>query len=96
MRSCCDSIVETFCHDANAFLDYYVDWTSLVTADDVLMSVEIVDVTPGLTVENSAIVGKMHQFWVSGGAVGQQYIVTSRVETAAGRRADGLVVFNIV
>ncbi len=77
----------TFIKDPDATLDYTVDWTDWLMADDEIQSASWV--TPaGLTVESESHTTTAATVWLSGGQAGSEYAVVSRIVTADGREDD--------
>ena len=76
----------TYTKDPNAVLDYTVDWTRWLAADQVATSEWIIP--SGLTRMADSKTSTSATVWLSGGNVGQSYTVTNRITTAAGRTED--------
>lgn len=73
--------------DPDARLDYTVDWSSWLGASETI-SVATFIVPSGLTLESESSDTTSATVWLSGGTVGQLYVVTSRITTNEGRIDD--------
>ena len=74
--------------DANAVLDYTLDWSQWLTQEDDLTTSAWVTTT-GLTVESDALdADNTTTVWLSGGTPGQTYVATNRITTTGGRTDD--------
>ncbi|GAB4577224.1 MAG: hypothetical protein Tsb008_22910 [Rhodothalassiaceae bacterium] len=84
--------------DPDARLDYSVDWTAQLEADDRIAS-DLWDILPtepgGLVIESSAESGAIRTVFVSGGLRGRVYRLRNRIETVAGRRDDRSILIRI-
>lgn len=76
----------SFRKDPDARLDYTVDWSDWLVADFIVSAAT--SVQAGLTLYTEAFTSTVHTIWLTGGAVGQEYSVTSRIITNAGRIDD--------
>lgn len=79
-----------YIHDPQAILDYSVDWSAWLSGDDAIVSVAWT-ATAGVTVLDDpapTVVGKVATVWLSGGTLGQRYVVTCHVVSASGREDD--------
>ena len=76
----------TFRKDPDAELDYTIDWSVWLDGDQIISSEWIVPA--GLIRGSSSHTTTSCTVWLSGGSVGQSYIVTDRITTAAGRIED--------
>lgn len=79
-------VLATFTKDPDAETDYTVDWTAWLAGDTIVGASWLVPA--GLVVEQQSHTAAAATVWLSGGADGGDYRVTSRVVTAAGRRDD--------
>ena len=70
--------------DPDSLLDFVVDWESWLPSDDYIVSAAA-SVQSGLTLHTQTYTSSQHAIWVLGGTVGQEYTVTSRIETNGGR-----------
>lgn len=73
--------------DPDSTVDFKFDWSEHFADGDTIQSAEILPIE-GLAFENVTISNNMVTFWCSGGVVGQRYLITCRVTTAAGRIED--------
>ena len=77
--------------DPDARLDYSVDWGPFLASvpGDSIFSAEWVDAGDSLlTIEDEGVVGNYHACFISGGALGTTYRITSRITTTEGRVQD--------
>lgn len=65
--------------DPAAVKDYSLDWTAWLAGDSVATSQWAAQ--NGITVNTSAQVGAVMTVWLSGGTLGQSYLVTNRITT---------------
>ena len=101
--SSCDSNGPTsrptwYTKDPDAVLDYQTDWSDWLTADETITtSVWLIALLDGytepdgsttLTEDSTTSTGTTATIWLSAGAVGASYAVTSRVTTSQGRTDD--------
>lgn len=70
--------------DPDSRLDFVVDWEQWLPSDDFIASAAA-SVQSGLVLHLQTWTSTQHAIWVSGGTVGNQYTVTSRIETNGGR-----------
>ena len=82
--------------DPDALLDYKIDWSVWLTASggDFITSANASAET-GIIIKTSAATSTIHTFFVSGGTVGVEYTITSRIHTNGGRRNDQSIVIAI-
>jgi len=76
-----------FRKDPDARLDYTVDWEDWLGSSDFIVSAAT-SVQSGLTLYTEAFTSTVHTIWLTGGTPGQEYNVTSRIITNAGRIDD--------
>ena len=72
--------------DPDSILDYSIDWTLWLGADNV--SSITWTVATGLTQTATSNTTKTGTIWLSGGTAGTDYLVTARLNTTANRRLD--------
>lgn len=72
--------------DPDARLDYTVNWTDWLGTDYIVSAAT--SVQTGLTLYTQAFTSTVHTIWLTGGSAGQEYNVTSRIYTNAGRIDD--------
>jgi len=84
-----------FTKDPQAVLDYAIDWTKWL--DEVGDSIETSTwiVPTGLTKVTETNTSKLATVWLSGGTVGENYTVTNRITTAAGRTDDRSITIRV-
>ena len=70
--------------DPDARLDFVVDWEQWLASDDWIASAAA-SVQSGIALHLQTWTSTQHAIWVSGGTVGTEYNVTSRIETNGGR-----------
>lgn len=73
--------------DPDEVLDYGFIWTDLMVEGDVITTSEWLPAS-GINIDSDTHTGDITVVWLSGGAVGDQYDLTNRVTTAAGRVFD--------
>jgi hypothetical protein len=74
--------------DPDAVVDYEATWTPWLAEDSDTIVTATWIVPTGLTVTDESHTDTTATVWLSGGTVGQSYVVTSRVTTAQGRTDD--------
>ena len=84
-----------FIKDPDAVLDYTLDWTKWLdeVGDTIETSTWIVPA--GLTKVTETNTAKLATVWLSGGTVGENYTVTNRITTAAGRADDRSITIRV-
>jgi len=73
--------------DPDAVLDYGFNWEDWL-ADGETISASSWDVESGLTVDSSSFDDTQTVVWLSGGTVGEEYVITNHIVTSAGREDD--------
>lgn len=79
----------TIAHDPNAKLDYAVDWAAwlqsgeTITASTWTVPTGITQTTPAPSFSGTAAT-----VWLTGGTVGEHYMVTNHITTSMGREDD--------
>lgn len=73
--------------DADATLDFSVDWNTNWLGDDTISSSSWI-VPNALTTSSDSISSGVTQVFIAGGVPGMRYTVTNRIVTAGGRTAD--------
>ena len=76
----------SFTKDPDALLDYVVDWASWLGTDYITSAAT--SVQSGLTLSTQSNTSTQHTIWLSGGSNGQEYNVTSHIQTNAGRQDE--------
>lgn len=85
-----------FKKDPNAVLDYKFDWTDYLTpVSDVIANVTWV-LDTGLTLVSSTNTAMTATIFVSGGAIGDELLLTCRIVTTGGRTDDRSITLLIV
>lgn len=82
-----------FRKDPDARLDYTVDWADWLDTDYIVSAATSVE--SGLTLYTQAFTSTVHTIWLTGGTVGEEYNVTSRIITNAGRIDDRTFVIKV-
>jgi hypothetical protein len=72
--------------DPQAVLDYEVKWTEWLDGDTIQTST--FTVAAGLTKDSQTAGTDTATVWLSGGTLGETYLVVNRVVTAGGRQDD--------
>lgn len=75
--------------DPDERLDYTIDWTARLDGDTIQSSVWVIP--SGLSNYDDSFTNISATVWLTGGIAGQEYEVTNRVTTAAGRIMDQTV-----
>ncbi len=83
-----------FVKDPDAVLDYTFDWTRWLASDETI-STSTVTVSAGLTKNSDSKTTKMVTAWVSGGASGQPYTITSHIVTNQGRTDERTITIRV-
>ena len=76
----------TFIKDPDSLLDYVVDWETWLNGDYIVSA--DTSAQTGVSVASETNTSVKHTIWVSGGTVGNEYQVTSRIWTNVGRKDD--------
>lgn len=85
----------TYVKDPDALLDYKIDWSDyLAEVSDYIVSANA-SATAGIEIASSSKTSTAHIFYVSGGTVGLEYMITSRIWTNGGRRDDRSIIIAI-
>jgi hypothetical protein len=80
--------MEVYTKDPEAVLDYGFDWgTSWLASGETLIA-SAWTVPAGLTKDSSAFTTAIALVWLSGGTLGEVYIVTNHITTSDGREED--------
>lgn len=84
----------TFRKDPDALLDYKIDWQTWLGTDTIVSAA--VSAQSGIIVASHSVSGNVsHVIWVSAGTVSEEYTITSRIWTSAGRRNDQSFIIQI-
>ena len=83
-----------FIKDPSAILDYEFDWSEWLGSDTITTST--VTAASGMTVASSAATSTVVTAWLSGGTAGQEYAVTNRIVTAAGRTDERMITIRVM
>jgi hypothetical protein len=80
-------------HDPDSNVDYSVDWTDWLadTGGDTIASAQWI-VPTDLTASNESHTTTAATVWLSGGTVGTDYTVVSRITTVDGRIEDQSII----
>jgi hypothetical protein len=73
--------------DPDEVLDYEIDWTAKLTGGDTITSSSWT-VPAGITKDSSTFTTSTATIWLSDGTIGETYLLTNEVTTAAGRTMD--------
>jgi hypothetical protein len=76
--------MKTFTKDANALLDYCVDWSDWLDDSESITAVTVT-VQSGITKTAHSETDGVVKVWLSGGTVGDTYTVAVKIQTDAGR-----------
>jgi hypothetical protein len=86
--------VSVWIKDPDAVLDYAVDWSAWLTSAETIVSA-LVLADDGITVDSDSYDGGIHTIWLSGGEVGRNYRITSRITTSQGRVDDRTMLIRV-
>ncbi|MDR5784045.1 hypothetical protein QCE63_32005 [Caballeronia sp. LZ065] len=78
------SYIPGFSKDPAAVLDFSWDWTAWLGTDESIVEQEVAPAA-GMNVDSSSIGNGIVVAWLSGGTVGNSYIVACAIKTSAGR-----------
>jgi hypothetical protein len=71
--------------DPEGVLDYEIDWSDRLDGDTISSSDW--EIEAGIT-EGSSNTTTVTKIWLSGGTIGEKYVLTNRIVTAGGRTMD--------
>jgi hypothetical protein len=74
--------------DPQAVLDYKIDWTEWMPANDKIVASTFTSSDVELTVDDSLFTDFTATVWLSGGVAGERYTVTNHIVTEDGREDD--------
>lgn len=72
-----------FLKNAGATLDYKIDWSQWLTSETISTSDFVAE--SGITITNETNTTTTATVWLSGGTVGESYIIVNTITTSAGR-----------
>ena len=81
--------------DPQAVLEYKIDWSAWLPTGDTIIDSVFACLSDGLTITDSSFDSTSATVWLSGGTVGEKYVVTDHVTTAAGRQDDRSITITI-
>ncbi len=90
--------MRTFYKDPDSTRPYSIDWAPWLNdlGETIASAAWIVDDGLGIDPAHTpSVVGGVHTLWVTGGTVGSQYGMTSRVTTANGYVEDSTITIKI-
>ena len=76
-------------------LDYAIDWSLRLPADDQTISDSTWTVPAGITKTNQGVIGTESIAWLSGGTSGTTYQVKNVITTAGGRTLEAFVTIKV-
>jgi len=71
--------------DPDAKLDYVMEWGNWLRDDETIASANVITDSPDIIVTNISILARSVRWRLAGGARGQNYLITIRIETTAGQ-----------
>lgn len=77
--------------DPDAVLDYTIDWTAWLPANDTITASTYTvnsDANDAVVVDDTSHANHTTTVWLSGGKVGERYTVTNHITTTQGRQDD--------
>jgi len=86
--------VSVWIKDPDAVLDYAVDWSAWLSQAEAITTATVV-ADDGITVDSDSHDGGIHTIWLSGGEVGRDYRITSRITTSQGRGDDRTMLIRV-
>ena len=87
-------MAEGWTKDPGAKLDYHFDWINWLEPGETITA-STFDVTAGITVESTEMVTTNTTVWLSGGRGGQNYQITNRITTSAGRVDERSIIIRV-
>lgn len=87
-------MAEGWTKDPGAKLDYHFDWKNWLEEGEAI-NTSTFEVTAGITVESTANVATNTTVWLSGGQRGQNYTITNRIVTSAGRTDERSAILRV-
>ncbi len=84
----------SFTKDPDAVLDYQWDWAAWLGTDTI--AGHEITVPDGLALDSSEATNTTVTAWISDGTVGQSYLATCHIVTAAGREDDRTVTITVL
>jgi hypothetical protein len=79
--------MDKYIKDPDAVLDYAIDWSAWLDTDTITASSWAAN-SENISIESSAHDDTQAVVWLSGGTVGEAYVLTNHITTAAGRQED--------
>lgn len=79
--------MQTFIKDPDAVLDYKNDWSAWLGDDTIAASIWTAS-SDDIAIDSSNFDDTTTTPWISGGIVGQSYIITNHIVTVGGREDD--------
>ena len=83
-----------FRKDANAVLDFQIDWSNWLGIDTLATSTWTIP--SGIMQDSASNTTTTATIWLSGGTVGTAYTLTNRITTAAGRTQDQSITILVI
>lgn len=80
-------MTNVFDKDPNAVLDYQWDWSDWLDEGETI-TVAVITVPAGLTLDSQVDTGATVTAWLSGGTAGDGYRIICHIETSEGREDD--------
>jgi len=74
--------------DPDEYLDYTVDWSARIPADDSISNSIWTTPSSGLTIATATAATFTTTIWLSAGTIDMTYYMTNRITTSAGRIMD--------
>jgi hypothetical protein len=72
--------------DPDEVLDYEIDWSDRLDGDTISSSDW--EIEAGITEGSTSNTTTVTKIWLSGGTIGEKYVLTNRIVTAGGRTMD--------
>lgn len=87
---------QTFLKDADAVLDFGVDWSNWLEDGDTISSSSWTVTPSTITTDSTENTTTVAKIWLSGGLTGTTYTATNRIVTSDGRTEDRSIYIKVV
>ena len=74
--------------DPDSIIDYGLDWSNWLAADETINTSSWITSPTGLTIDSESLAATETLVFLSGGTVGVEYTLTNRIVTDQGRTED--------
>lgn len=80
-------MTKKFEKDPDEVLDYMWDWSNLLAEEETIESVTITS-SEGITVDSNTNTDTTVTVWISGGTIGNHYLIDCKIVTSSSRTFD--------